>query len=358
MNSQDLYVAIGAFWSVGALIILARDRILPDKFSYDGDFIQRIANGTGIARGDNSYTNTGAFYRILNLEDSPILSGLLGLTAFTLLCALVVSKSVRQIYWPASLAVVGASTIFAAVYLGYYSKEIIVLAIVATIVAMPERVECEVAIIAVMLAYAALFRPYWMIIAAIYAICRLLPTRSVNLKSLLTASVIVLVLISVVFEVGLGVSLDYYRQSVNDIRGAGSDSITRIEPYVSIAPSQLESVVNVTITLITLFFPFPLIFLGSAYYVGIVCSVSVVWLTFLLAVSRLGAGDIVSLKKTMRLSRCISLAFAFIVVQALFEPDFGSAVRHQVPIMPAVLLVVLAAPIQQTSGQLLYFRKK
>jgi hypothetical protein len=114
-----------------------------------------------------------------------------------------------------------------------------------------------------------------------------------------------------------------------------------ISPFVSM-PEPLGGIVNVMLTLVSLVFPWPLVSLGGLYYLFLTVVFVLIWISFGLSVRERNASRIPSASR-FRFDRAVALVMAFLSTQALFEPDYGSALRHLTPLLPLIVYVVWQA---------------
>lgn len=312
--------------ALGYLVVLNRETIVPDHFYADGFFIQAIALGT--ADGDVKYTNTAAVYAALGLAENPLLASLLGYTAAVVVLAAV---WVQLRHWPrgwAATATTALAVLLSAVYLGWYSKDVLVLAVaVVFVVARPGRIGWFVCL-ATSLAYAWLFRDYWFLVAALFAGISLV-ARSLTLARAILVALAATAAASIAIVVVLGASADAFRTGVNESR-IGMDVGTIITPFVAL-PEPLGGIVNNVLTLVALWVPVPVALSGGAYYLAIAAIIFALWVLFASAVRR---------GLDARTARAVSLIVSFVAVQAVFEPDYGSALRHLTPLLPLFVWVI------------------
>ncbi|WP_448719861.1 hypothetical protein [Microbacterium natoriense] len=316
---------------IGYMLVLARDSILPDRFLADGELIRDIA--LGIASADDSYTNTALVYRMLGIADSPLLAYIAGYSLAVVAIGLVWSKCRRLggDWGPTIMTVV--ALVFAAVYLGYYSKDVMILPIIIALILLPLRWWSGPFLLGLMLVYADLFRTYWFITAglfvAFWAVERLVGRRKLILWGLAAT-----VAVSIALALALHVSADNFRTQVNETRLGRIDVGSIITPFVTL-PEPLGGVVNNALTYLSLIFPIPIVARGGIYYVAIAAVIFSTWFTFFRA-----AGRPMSVEAEPLVMRANALILAFVVTQSLFEPDYGSALRHLTPLMPLLLYVV------------------
>lgn len=314
----------------GLLIVLLRDVLLPERFLHDGITIRAIALGD--VQADASYTNVADVYRVLGLADVPVVAHLVGY-GLLILAMLLVWRACAEAGGGWGMTVlVALMVVLGAVYLGYYSKDVFVLPIVIAVVLLRGRWWGESLVVLLMLGYALWFRQYWYVVAIGYVAFRLIAPR-LRAWSAFATGLLGVIVASLVLGLALGVSPDNFRTIVNDARGS-VDVGTLIEPFVAL-PSPLGGVVNNALTYVSLILPVPVMLRGGAYYLVIALVIAVIWLLFFRGVAR---APLTTAGVPFR--RSVALILAFVVTQSLFEPDYGSALRHLTPLLPLFLLVV------------------
>ena len=220
-----------------------------------------------------------------------------------------------------------AAVILAAVYLGYYSKDVFVTPIVIAALLLPANRRSTLVLSASMAAYGLFFRQYWLILAGLFVVF-LLVLRWFRPRALLVWGAAASSTVSLAIFVTLGVSADSFRNAVN--LGRVHEVVgTRIDPFVDVV-QPLGGVLNNVITYFALMIPFPVLLRGSLYYVAVAVAIGFIWIGFFRAVWPL------SILEDPLLARYMALSIGLLSVQSLFEPDYGSALRHLTPILPLI----------------------
>ena len=325
----------------GLCFVLVRDSILPARFLVDGELIRAIALGE--AEADRRYTNTAAVYGLFRLEHYPLAAYVLGYGLAVTALLVAWTRTRRSRGGLSSTVMTSLAVLLSAVYLGYYSKDVLVVPIVLAVLMLAERRRSEVVIVALMLVYAQQFRPYWFVVAGLYVGFRIIQPR-VSAKWLVPLAAIATAAVSLFIVFVMGVPADSFRTSVNEFR---TEVGTMIVPFVDL-PGPLSGVVNNVITLFALMVPLPILQNGGLYYLAIAAVIAWIWLSILRV-----AGPAVS-AGTATSRRAMALVLAFVCTQALFEPDYGSALRHLTPLLPLfvyvtrdVAVVREASPVHQ-----------
>jgi hypothetical protein len=342
VGNGDLLLIFVALGLLGVCVVAFRDSLLPPRFSYDGIRIQQIASGLVSTPNDPSYGRVGAAYRAMGLANDSFLAGLLGFAAYLACTAFACRQLGWRVTWPWTLAsTVGIS--LAAVYLGFYSKDVFVLAVTALLMIDRRRIATYGAVLA-MIAYALLFRSYWLVIAGLFCLFWLtvrFGRRRLRLRlraRLVIAVVLGLCLVAAAYSVVNGVEIQSIRTGLNAERIGSPDASSTIPTFIpgSGLPLQLA---NLVVTLAFLVIPVPLLALGGLYYLAIAILIAGLWIAFLGISTARGSSRSTSLPHWRRAS-LIAYPVAFVATQAVFEPDYGSALRHLTPVLPCMLLAL------------------
>lgn len=321
----------------GYILVILREDLLPERFSYDGNAIQQAAQGH-LGFLDQSFTVVGGIYRSLGLAHNGTLAGVV--TYSVAAAAILIAVARRGTDAPittGSAMILAVTVLFSAVYLGYYSKDIFVAILAIIALTAPQRLIGESMLLGAMLLYAGYFRTYWYLVVIFYVAMRIAAGRDLRLKRMLVVGALGLVATSFVLFFVNGVPADFYRYTVNSDRIGAADATTAITRFIDL-PEPFGGVINNLITLGGLLVPIPLALNGGAYYLVLAALLLSLWLWTARA-AQSWAGQ----SPSVHLQRAICLVGALVAVQAIFEPDYGSAVRHLTPLLPLVLLIAWSA---------------
>lgn len=352
MLGVSIGVRIGwILWAASALLmalITASLRLLlPAKFFYDSAHIADIARrGLAVGQGDRSFVSVGEFYNILRLQDSPQLTAALSLIALLAIHSVVFLRLARsgRIPLPGLLVLVGSLAI-CTVYLTSYSKDVVVLLVSAACLIAPRRLGGDLVVVGAVLVYALCFRDYWQVVALGYVALRVvdLLVRRRWIGLLVPVALIVLVAVGY-WAAGHG-SITSARTLANAARAGSADASTMIAVFVPL-PEPWGGIVNSVITLASFVLPVPLLAKGSLYYAAVAVVFTLFWITMCSTWLRRparSAGAVLA-------ARALSLVLAFTAVQALFEPDYGSALRHLSPLLPLLAMAVAVTLTERTAA--------
>lgn len=319
--------------ALATLITLLRDRLLPERFSYDAAFIRAVALGSNRQVAGESYGSIGLLYRLTGLAENEVGAGLLSLAVFLALIAAgarQVAYGKRAVY----LILCSPAIVLAGVFYGTHNKDFIVgLIVLLSLVRRPRRLDWV--LVAAMLGYGMYFRQYWLLVAAFYVGVTVMarkPLRRGQLVILVVSAAVAMVL---AFNVVLGVDVDHFRMMVNASRIGSPDAQTAIGRFFAETSLAGQSV-NCLLAFVAVLTWFPLALHGSLFYYAAIALMVPMNLLMIRAWMH-GNARLVGLGST------VALWVSFVFVQAVFEPDFGSLLRHTVVFIPAMLAVIVTA---------------
>lgn len=314
-----------------AFIAFGRD-LLPPKYSYDSNTIALASRGEMHLENDQSFENVAALYRAVGLADSALLAGLLGFGAFVLVMQAVATREAAPVYHPTAAALLVVALVPGAVYLGQYSKDVLVLAITALALRKSTSWYFETLLVATMLTYAMVFRNYWVLAIVLYVALRLMMRRTTGLSRIFLALVLALGVLAFLFPIFVGIEMSETRDSINAFREGSVDAQTAIRGALPLE-GPLGDWANTTLVLLSLAVPFPLLLTGSPIHALLALFFVVLWWTFL----RSAASAVSAPDADPRARRAVALVLSFALVQSIFEPDYGSYIRHLTPLLPLML---------------------
>lgn len=336
-NALRLSFVLVLVMGLSMAFVVAGRPFLSEKYSYDEQKIAALARQEPGIPTDRSFQIVADTYRLLGLADQPTLAGMIGFLLFSGLLFGALRGNLATSMTPLKVGLLAAVTFLGAVYLGHYAKEVFILGICAVVLVRIRSRWWDVVVLGTMVFCAMYFRTYWFIVAAFYLAFRILLKKLSPINALLGGALVGLAALSLVFSVGLGLDLDHYRLRVNDSRVDGADAQTAIHPLVSFG-GVLGGYVNALAVLISFVIPIPLVLKAQVFYLMIVAFCLALWIFVfksLLITWRVTGGP------PEYLHRMTSLLFAFTVVQSIFEPDYGSYIRHLSPMLPLMLGIVM-----------------
>jgi len=326
------YWMVCAALALGAVVAASSHAILPSKLFLDESIIRRFIAGTLRFDGPSSYGTTGWLYRVTGLADIPDLFPVLAYAVFAVGVVVAVGwRGIPALSFP-EVAVVAGSLLLGAVYLSQYSKEFFVLPLVILLLLARRSWVVEVAWICLALLYAGFVRQYWFLVVVLYIALRVLIPLLRSAWLLVPVVMLGFAAMTLAFTFVLGAELTFFRSDINDTLDI--DRSTRIDDLIPGAslPAQW---LNAVVMILAIAFPVALVVSGDPLQMVTGLFVALCWVLVALrsarVVGRPGPG-------------VVPLAFllAFLMVQSVFEPDFGSYVRHITPQLPLFLALFVA----------------
>ena len=351
----QLYVLVlaGASVAVGSRFRY----VLEEKFRLDGDFIQATLQIPDASLDpDDSFRNIALVYRMLGLADAPDVAAMVAIALFGVAVLAAVRWSELARLTPVGLVTITACYGLALIYLAQYSKEFVSLVLVGLVLLLRRGAWAEILLVAAMICYAITMRPYWWIVVILYVLGRVLLPRARGLLPVLIMVLAAYGCLQVAFNTILGESLSFSRTSVNTLRADINISVGSL--IVDFLPDQvaLQSL-NAFLVFLSLIAPWPLLLGGSSTYLVMAVVLGFLWGLVGWGILRIqgeravGAGRRAARSTTAPLSersprpeRAVALMLALVVAQAIFEPDYGSYVKHIVPMLPLFLALLPLKP--------------
>lgn len=343
---QEATVPLCALFLIGALIVwIVVTPRLPDKYFYDGLYIAALIDAQTPAAvhlgellalgGGGSYDNVAWFYRALGFGVlTPPAAGFATLLLATgCLMAPVLLR-------PSRLTTLGGLVLLLmavplAVYLGQISKELPAIMTVAVVACSVISARGRPTIVgaSVLVGYALVFRPYWLLVLVLWFIVYWFVRRRMHLALQFLALCATLVVLSGASSLARGEYITSERAALNAQRLGSPDAITLI-----VNPLMPDNVLSDTVNMVTgalrIAFPLELILHPSVLRWGAGAFQLLTTLAVLAAGLRRPRGG------ERGADGLVALWIAFVVVQGMFEPDFGSAVKHAMDVSPATAATV------------------
>ncbi|MGV3345105.1 hypothetical protein ACGVWS_04920 [Enterobacteriaceae bacterium LUAb1] len=346
---SDRYIYFDAHATLVLLLILLmvmivfamiKEVIMPKYFFSDQITIFNIMKFTYRFQPGSSYVSTAYFYKLLGFERSSVFFALLSAILIMATYLFILVKVKGSELTILDLGVFLFFVFLSVVNLTWQSKDFIVFLVMLPVLitfATP-RIGLAVWTLGALL-FAYYFRTYWFLfVIEFYGL--LLASRFVtSVKMMVMLCLFSMLVLAIVVQIVLGVDVDSFRTSVNEIRldREGDGSNTLITPWVP-GGNPLLGWINISITWFTFFFPLPLILMLKPYYL-IISLFIIMMFTRIWAMMR----NLLQCPKEYPLLLTFSLMIiAFTVIQSMFEPDYGSYLRHLGPLYPFMFYVYLS----------------
>lgn len=330
---EQLYVLISAAVIGGVIGYFGRS-ILPERIFADANRLRLFTADQGNVSPDGSYEGTANLFQALHLVGMPTVVGLLsyGVAAYLIYRCWTASR-LGQYTWP-TVTAHSVTFLLCGIFLFDYTKEVFVVVLTLALVVLGRSVHGEIVWCLVALGYAAFVREYWFLVVVAYVTARYLTVRTDKVgRRLAIWAPGILAAMTIAFNVLLSVSVTYYRTSVlADLSTVPDSAIGDLVAGDSL-PVQW---INVTHTWATLLAPYPIL-LGNPQQMVTGLLLIGVWGAFWYAIWSASSSDLAA--RSPLALRGICLAYSLSLTLALFEPDYGSYLRHLLPVIPLLVLV-------------------
>lgn len=323
--SVPLFVAFSA----------GKEDVLPDKYFADSHHIESLGLAASGPSAD-SFVTMAWLYRLAGAFDYPTATYLATLLLFFVVVFRCVSWIEIGRFGPLEMTLFAFCGAEASIYLAQYSKESVIILLALALMTVPERAYGDAMFVAVACGYAYLIRSYWFIVVVLFLGFRLLlRSRKTHRLPIFVAGALVALACAV--KLAMGVDLNAFRAMVNESNALYAQSA--IKDYIPVT-GPFGGAVNALLTLVLLIVPIPLVVAFSPAYLVFGAIISVLWLSVLRVTVRGTRRG--WFRADVRLSRAVSLLLAMLTVQAIFEPDYGSYIKHLTPLLPLFFLPLRA----------------
>jgi len=330
-------------WLSGLVLAYVAHATLPERYYFDAQVIGTLIDDPGFEWSD-SFRRTALAYRLLGFGAlwPDALAAALG---YTVAIAAIAwgARLARGGWQPATYLLIAAWCIPVAVYHGQFSKEMYAIAAVAAMLWLSTSARGVVVAALIALAYAAVFRSYWAVIVALWLV--LLAGWRAGLGWPLRLALVgaAILALSAASEAIVGFRLSDGRTLVIEDRDLEPDSATVFfNPLEN--TSSATDLANAFAGWLTLVLPFYLFTLGAVQHVAFAAFQLLNTALFVCVARRTaapcgGAPDAHRWRQSAAASWCV----AFTIVQGMFEPDFGSFIKHQTNLVPMLAYLYLSA---------------
>ncbi|MEP7274841.1 MAG: hypothetical protein ABI812_00710 [Betaproteobacteria bacterium] len=327
----------------GVLLLFVVPEFLPIHYKFDAqmirEFIVREFRPTSFVVMA-SYANTAYVYMIFGIEDDPVLGAWFTyLTAWaSVLVALLLARSGGRLWlwfpafvWHALLLI----------YTCVHSKEVHAMPALALLLLL-----CGTrygwlriaAIVAAVAGYAAYFRPYWAVVGLLAAAFIVLRRRMADPGRLALAMAGAYLLLFASYYVATGQYLTDFRVGLTAGRDLDHFSDTAF-PNRFDNDGLISDIGNAVYAFVRLIVPLWLLGSGKAQHL-----VFVVWELANVTVFAWAFARVWRVRGLdARTEFAAAWILAFSLTQGIFEPDYGTFLRHQTTLLPAFALLCLNA---------------
>lgn len=334
------------------LIGIVSSFLLPAKFFFDAQIIvEDPFNEIGWFGG--SYPFTISFYHLFGLHKLPYF--LVALLQLPILCYLLnkigVPKdfhllTIRNVFLYVSFILLG-------VFMGQPSKEFLSFVIIACIVFIiqSKKIGLDVKVVSILLIFlvtGALFRPYYLLmpflICGMWFIGIASDRRFTGLKMIVTGVVILFCFSFFYYFLKGHFMSEVYREQINDLR-RGEDyaqsmisSPLRPLTFITEIFSISYGIISVNLPILNL-----KLLLKPQICAFVVWQLLLIW--YLLKACFNPFRQLSKYKKEVFV---LLLCISFFLIQGIFEPDLGSAIRHKIGFFPLLYYIIIYGKEQRT----------
>lgn len=308
-------------------------KILPAKYFYDSSRILDLTNGISTVT-DKSYSFASAFFKNINIFGFSTLNAWSYFIASCSISLIIIILSKNSKISLNNMFFIIASCTLLNIYVFNIGKDFIQFLIFLIIFAILKcnKISNKLKLILsslVLLAEAFVFRVYYaimaMIMITIYCIYeKMIKNKIINKKTVFKIIVLALLFFFIeVFVVQL-ISDDNYnailnaRYIANFSRESSPDAITIINDLLGRNSNFIIFILNYLINFIRMIFPIELLTKGIKYVAFIFYQLFITFSIFK-----------TSTKLTERNIMWLITVLSFIMISVIFEPDFGSFIRHE-----------------------------
>lgn len=334
--------------------------VLPVKYFYDALTVQQLMTETLKFGISDSYANTALFFQWLGqmFDMDSIFAGGLVVWALCIPFAAWLALRYLQDTWEHYL-LLGTFSVLLPVFVWSMQKEALqffffMVLLGGILVAPEEDWRTDVMVVLMLALWSFLFRSYYIVIAAgagfFLSLCHV-PWENMAAKKkrrvlwgLFLLLVAGFLMIALIWPNQL-ITLFDGRMVVNRTRENDQDANTIILDIIANPEQSLPLYgVNYLLAALRMMFPLELIFKGVQYFPFVVAQVACTVLLGRCVFSVLRG----TWKGGQKEKKILMFLVAWYLVSYLFEPDFGSFIRHQAAAYP-LLYPVLARGIEKTS---------
>lgn len=329
-----LFILIAAACSSVALSIL-KYNLLPNSFFFDAATIKRFMTDNNNLSVFDSYNTTAIFYKSLPAGDSVLLVSLFSMIVCILIAwqVIYITGATKKLT-PVVIVIISIYLLLASIFLAQHTKDFIVLLLISSYIALTKYDKKGlITFIGIAILYAILFRAYWLIIIGFFIGALIFQRRELMIKKLIASCLAMLFALAVLFKLFLDVPLTYYRTAVNETRlnNYDANANTLIENFFP-AGNIIFEWLNAVTAWFLLMFPLPLLKLFTLYHIASFALITLIFLFLFLTAVKIN-------NKKSKIS--FILIICFTSVQSIFEPDYGSFLRHTTPLLPLFIFIYL-----------------
>jgi hypothetical protein len=318
------------------LYFLSSPKIIPNRFHSDSNTIRRFIASSGMVfSGDSSYQSTASFYRLIGFQaDSPhVVEASMAFVSFTIFLFFVffiIKINMNNFF---SIVLLIFEIFVFGAYFSFVSKDLIPFTLLTVSYLFYKKSKFYIFYLSAILVYAIFFRHYWFLALSILVFFLVINKfREIKVRLFITISFFIQIVSSVGYFILTHEFISKIKEGANADRIGSIFAKTIINNWIP-TTNLLTDIVNNAYCLINLIIPLD----GLASVNEIVYYV---WLYTVLATIFVAKFKFKIDILEGNLKYIIFFFFSFLLIQSFFEPDIGSAFRHQLVVsIPIPLLM-------------------
>lgn len=309
--------------------------LLPDRFLLDDQHLQNAIEDPGFASEDGSFHVLAQFYQALGLESSPLVAATVSMLVLVICLLLALDFGQWDRAGALGSCLLVLSLVLGLAYLAQFTKEFVSLLVVLVLL-LTLRWKNEFAraliIVGVCLTYGLLVRPYWTLVAALIPVVYLILRRFRHVLVIVLAIVVAYIVLAIAFQVFRGEALGATREWVNS--GRADSPVATLISNPDFGTSPVAGVLAILVVAGFMLVPIPLFAMGSVYYLAAALAITVLWTVVAVAIFSGRA------MREPRTAWMASVLLSLFLVLVIFEPDYGSYLKHLTPFLPVFVALI------------------
>ncbi|MDO4729778.1 MAG: hypothetical protein Q4A96_01095 [Candidatus Saccharibacteria bacterium] len=315
---------------------------LSKKYFYDSEHILAVMNGSRFT--DKSYSFTANFFSAINVFGlSNIYQWSIALSSIATIVLFVYLLKTKRVFTKKEYIFIYATIFLLNIYVFNLSKEIIqilIFAICALVInsGRIKDIKIKIALISGIFVFESIyFRVYYLILATLVPIIYFFIKNDKKIKPIKVILIVLSVFLLETFIASVVLPDGYSqiiaaRSSVNDMRIelGDKDANTMIMEVFGRNGNFLTFSANYVLDFFRLIFPIELFVKGVKYSVFAIYQILLTSIVLAsLKINKANTNEKIAL----------SIIIGFMMISAIFEPDFGSYIRHQCCVVPILACV-------------------
>lgn len=321
--------------AIGFIISFFATKIFPERFFLDANII--LTNPNNYFNGFiGSYPFSIWFYRVTGLGALPY--GIIGVIQYIIMISILLKIGlVNHLHrLTGKSIIIYLMILILAVYVSVPSKEFINFICLSPIVFLIKKRQKSFKktlffSLVVLLIIGFIFRPYYLLVALLAIFMQLL--SNINIRNHRTATIFYGISLVIIVSLSMGVIKGYYIS--NSTRGY---MVSRgVSNSAIVSPVKANVWYGEIISIVHGFFSVNFPVNGLQHFLSPHIIIFVFWqiLLFIVLVKQFDKIVKEGKRKNYDLLLC-HILFSYFIVQAVFEPDLGSALRHKASVFPLI----------------------